>query len=611
MRSPTRTTGAFVILAAGCGVAAERPQAAEWRASVAATTPATQTTTVFVGRAERAPDGTTFASSSLALLASHARAFGVRASGGDLVVTRERIDALGMAHVRLAQRAGEIPVWKGEILVHFDRDGRAIEVHSAYVDGADGVDVTPRLLPDAARAIVRARVASTPGVELTELRAPELVVFAKEGSPRLAWHTRVRLSGDAIAIRDLMVDAHTGEISNDFDDLQSIEGSGTGALGATRKIQVSAQGAGYAMIDTTRTAGGIRTYDAKNTQSLPGTLTTSTSLTSWDTTATRGRGAAVDAHYSAGVVFDFYKAAFGRNGIDGKGGGMTSTAHFAQSLDNALWDPESKQMMYGDGDQVFRPLAAALDVVAHEFTHGVTQAEAGLVYQDQPGAVNEAISDIFAALIEHAAAPDPVKNFTIGEDVTLAGYIRDMKNPGAKRQPSHMTQFVKTTQDNGGVHINSGIVNNAFYLMTVGGVNPKSQIEVKKGIGWEKSAQVWYRTLAELLLAKSDFAAVAQANVRAAQDLSLTQPEQDAVACAWIATGVLKGTCAEVVEDAPPGSTEEPGADPTEPGASPGRPRPTSTIESSSCGAAPGGPRGGALLAVAGLLIAARCRRRR
>jgi thermolysin len=376
----------------------------------------------------------------------------------------------------------------------------------------------------------------------------------------------------------------------------------------TRKFQVSADGAGYAMIDTTRTAGGIRTYDAKNTQSLPGTLMASTSLTSWDTSATKGRGAAVDAHYSAGVVFDFYKGAFGRSGIDGKGGGMTSTAHFAQSLDNALWDPESKQMMYGDGGQIFRPLAGALDVVAHEFTHGVTQAEAGLVYQDQPGALNEAISDIFAALIEHAVSPDPVKNFQIGEEIALAGYIRDMKNPGAKQQPSHMTQLVKTTQDNGGVHINSGIVNNAFYLMTNGGVNPKSQIEVKRGIGWEKSAQIWYRTLAELLVAKSDFAAVAQANARAAKDLSLTQAEQDAVACAWIATGVLKGTCAEVVEE--PAPAEEPAAAPTEPEATASRPRPSSTVETSSCSAAPGGPGAGSALALLGIAASARRRRR-
>jgi thermolysin len=208
-------------------------------------------------------------------------------------------------------------------------------------------------------------------------------------------------------------------------------------------------------------------------------------------------------------------------------------------------------MIYGDGGQIFRALSVSLDVVGHEFTHGVTEKTSNLVYQNQSGALNEAVSDIFGAFIEHAVKPDAVKNWAIGEQVLKSGgSLRDMKNPGgvADPQPAHMTKFVNTQQDNGGVHINSGIINNAAFLMTVGGINPVSKVEVTFGIGWEKSEKLWYRANTRYFLQTTNFGGAAQGVLQAAKDIGLTENETNIVDCAFKATGVAQGTCATLVD---------------------------------------------------------------
>src|SRR5207302_750617 len=134
-----------------------------------------------------------------------------------------------------------------------------------------------------------------------------------------------------------------------YNNLQTIEGSGAGVLGDTKKLQVTASGGGFTMADTSRGVS-IQTFTANGGQVGPSqgaTAVTSSTLTSWDTGT--GAGAAVDAHFYAGVVFDYYKTVHARNAIDGKGGAMLSTAHYGQAYDNAFWDGTG--MSYGDGGQ--------------------------------------------------------------------------------------------------------------------------------------------------------------------------------------------------------------------------------------------------------------------
>lgn len=208
-------------------------------------------------------------------------------------------------------------------------------------------------------------------------------------------------------------------------------------------------------------------YDARHGYILPGRLVRGEG-------SPRSRDHEVnDAYDGSGATYDFYLKIFDRNSIDGRGMRLDSTVHYGRNYDNAFWN--GQQMVYGDGDnQIFRPFTSALDVIAHELSHGVTQHEANLAYRDQPGALNESISDVFGILVKQYKRDQPAleADWLIGEGLFMpevnARGIRSMKAPGTAYddallgtdpQPGHMRDYVVTTEDNGGVHINSGIPN--------------------------------------------------------------------------------------------------------------------------------------------------------
>ena len=126
--------------------------------------------------------------------------------------------------------------------------------------------------------------------------------------------------------------------------------------------------------------------------------------------------------------------------------------------------------------------------------------------------------------------------------------MRDFKTPSNGQQPGNMSVFVNTQQDNGGVHINSGIVNNAAFLMTMGGTNPISNKQVAFGIGWDKSEALWYRANTKYFMTGTNFAQAAQGVMQAAKDIALTDNEVNIVDCAWKATGVVQGTCSTITD---------------------------------------------------------------
>lgn len=226
-------------------------------------------------------------------------------------------------------------------------------------------------------------------------------------------------------------------------------------------------------------------YDCRGTTSLPGILVSDPG-TSTDITAKR-------ACVETTAVARFYQQCFGRNSIDDAGMTLISSIHYDRRYSNAFWD--STQMVYGDGDgQIFIDFTAGNDVIAHELTHGVTQYTAGLIYADEPGALNESISDVFGSMFRQWQKKQTVSqaDWLIGADIlgpaaTAKGYacLRDMTEPGAKHclspQPSHYRDYIR----GGDVHENSGIPNHAFYhaAMTIGGRS------------WEKAGKVWYGAL--------------------------------------------------------------------------------------------------------------------
>lgn len=203
-----------------------------------------------------------------------------------------------------------------------------------------------------------------------------------------------------------------------------------------------------------------------------------------------------EAFTGSGDVFKMYLKVFGRNSLDGNGMKIISTVHHRRNLNNAFWNGE--QMAYGDGDGVlFKPLTGSLSVIGHELSHGVVQFSGGLIYQDQSGALNESFADVFGALTvqfkkkqEAHDADWLIGDNILGPDINGVA-LRSMKAPGQAYsdpvlgqdpQPYHMDFYNNTSRDNGGVHINSGIPNHAFYLLSL----------YLGGNAWEKAGQIWY-----------------------------------------------------------------------------------------------------------------------
>jgi bacillolysin len=246
---------------------------------------------------------------------------------------------------------------------------------------------------------------------------------------------------------------------------------------------------------------------------------------------------AVDAHYDAGVTYDYYKEVHNRLSYDGNNAAIKSSVHYGRNYNNAFWN--GSQMVYGDGDgQTFIPLFGGIDVVAHELTHAVTDYTADLIYQNESEEINEAMSDIFGTLVEYYANNNP--DWEIGEDIYTPSIandaLRSMSAPAKYGDPDHYSNRHTGTQDNSGVHISSGSINKAVYLLSEGGTHYGVTVT---GIGKEKISKIFYRSLTQYLTASSNFSHLRTAAVQVATDLyGATSQEVQSVNQAFNAVGV-------------------------------------------------------------------------
>ena len=310
-------------------------------------------------------------------------------------------------------------------------------------------------------------------------------------------------------------------------------------LSITEQMRGQRQAIGPIAFALTVPAGQKRRtiYTAKNKSTLPGQLV-------------RGEGdrptgdpAEDEAYEGLGATYDLYQEVYGRNSIDDRGMRLDGTCHYKKNYDNAFWN--GQQMVFGDGDgQIFLRFTRSVDVIGHELTHGVTQLTAGLVYQDQPGALNESMSDVFGSLVKQRTLTQEAKNadWLIGAGLlapTVNGQaLRSMKAPGTAYddrllgkdpQPAHMKNYVDTEDDNGGVHINSGIPNHAFYV---------TSIEIG-GYAWEKAGKIWYIALSKRLNESSDFQNAADTTFQVAgEQYGNGSTEQQAVRKGWAEVGI-------------------------------------------------------------------------
>jgi len=247
-----------------------------------------------------------------------------------------------------------------------------------------------------------------------------------------------------------------------------------------------------------------------------------------------------EAYDFSGYTYDFYQQILGRNSIDGQGMTLISSVHFGRNYNNAFWNGE--QMVYGDGDgTIFVRFTRSLDVVGHELTHGVVQHTSNLIYEDEPGALNEHFADVMGALIKqwHNDSPVDQADWYMGGEImapslgvkglrTFKGEKAYVDHPilGTDPQPKHMRDKYIGEDDNGGVHSNSGIPNYAFYLVAT----------ELAGRSWEKAGKIWYQTLLRLNRF-SGFQEAAAMTYEVASTL-YEATEVNAVRAAWQQVGI-------------------------------------------------------------------------
>jgi bacillolysin len=446
-----------------------------------------------------------------------------------------------------------------------------------------GIALTPSL--SAAGALARVEVL-TGGRPFGD-RAPELVVLPLEdGRYRLTWVVRATTADGGLV--SLFVDARTGEEVRRISEIQTqaAVGAGTGVLGERKKLAVR-RASGVFLADDLLRPGRLITYDMRGNLdrtnallgivAVTGRVPTEADMAA-DTDNSWTDGAVVDAHAGMGVTYDYYFDRFNRRGYDGTNTRPLRTFVHPTGRDeralrarptlvvNAFFcqfcgPNEEGILVFGDGldrpqtfgGQYVNYFSAGLDIVAHEYSHAVTRFSANLQYYGESGALNESFSDIMAIGVEfYAAATGRTRrpgSYLLGEDVFTAAepYVRDgtrsASNPGQFGQPDDYAFRYTGSADDGGVHINSGISNRAFYLAIEGGVGGYGAAPVVvEGVGAENRAQIeriFYRGFMTYLTSNARFAQARQATVQAAADLyGPSSPAFRAVRAAWTAVGV-------------------------------------------------------------------------
>ena len=473
-------------------------------------------------------------------------------------------DKLGMKHLRYQQMYKGIEVWGRDIYVHLRTDNSIDCFNGRYASTPSNLtEITPTIAKERAIQVTRDHI--TIAKDQWQILEVKLVIYHTEDKvPHLAW--LVDITDGLLNHWFYFIDAHQGKflhrVTRVYND-GPVTGSGVDLHNQTRTVNLYQIGSNYYMIDASKPmfnnsastmpndpVGVVWTLDARNTDDQLYHVT-STNPNSWPDKAT------VTASYYAGEIYDYYNNVLSRNSIDGNGMNTPFVVHFKTNYNNAFWN--GKSMIFGDGDgSTFSNIIGALDVAAHELTHGVTQHTANLIYENQPGALNESFSDVFGAMVEFYAE-GAGGNWLIGENVFTPGIpgdaLRDMENPASgnvpegNKQPTKMSeyQYLPNTEEGdwGGVHINSGIPNRACFF-------------VADSIGISKTEKIYYRTLANYLTQSSQFIDARLLLSKSAADLYGAEgPEEKAIKYAFDIVEVLGETGSPPPDTLPPVEGEE------------------------------------------------------
>ena len=469
----------------------------------------------------------------------------------------------GRQHERFQQVINGVPVWATTVTRQHER-GVPVSVFGEVYEGLENFDTVSVLSAAEARDVAAADAGVTLGAVPTKLH-----VLMTAAGPRLVYTVRAARPG--FKLTRYFIDAKSGAIVDTRDDQKRQQvGTGTGVFGPPKKISTRRIGALFVTADDLRPP----VLDTFNFRGNPfafvdyvnGLRSLGQSDYASDIDNTWTDGAAVDAHVHAGWTYDYLLKRFGRHGLDDRDLPILNIVHPVNRADmprygDVFWDLFTNAFYAGDGLMVYGEglpvgmtidgvsidyLAGALDVVAHELTHGLTEYTSQLEYEGESGALDEAFADMLGTSVEwffQTAGPGRGQaDYQIGEDVFSAGGIRSMSDPSAFGHPDHYSRRYTGQDDNGGVHINSTIPSHAFYLAIEGGRNATSGVTVT-GVGSanrQQIEQVFYRAFSSMLPARATFSTARAATIQAARDLyGATSRAELAVIQAWTAVGVF------------------------------------------------------------------------
>ncbi|MET9916205.1 M4 family metallopeptidase [Streptomyces sp. NPDC006435] len=447
--------------------------------------------------------------------------------GKEKLIVRDVIkDADGTVHTRYERTYAGLPVLGGDLITHTAAGGKLKGVTKATE--------------------ARIAVPSTTA-KIKTAAAARKVIWASGGKPVLALETvKKGVQKDGTPSRmHIITDANTGKELRRFEAIET--GVGHSQYSGDVDLTTTGSGSGFELTDGER--GGHKTYDLNQGESGTGDLVTDDDDTWGDGTGGDRQTAAVDAAYGAAQTWDFYKSAFGREGIAGDGKAAYSRVHYGDAYVNAFWDDSCFCMTYGDGADNKSALTA-IDVAGHEMSHGLTSSTANLDYFGESGGLNEATSDILGTSVEFAADNSTdVGDYLIGEKIDINGDGTPLRYMDEPSKDGGSADYWDSNVGDLDVHYSSGVANHFFYLLsegsgakTINGVDydsPTSDGSTVTGIGRDKAVQIWYKALAEYMTSSTDYAGAREATEKAATDLYGADSEElSAVQAAWSGVNV-------------------------------------------------------------------------
>ena len=474
-----------------------------------------------------------------------------------LQLINQESDQLGYTHFRYRQTIQGIPVQLSMYIAHV-KNGKVVSMNGELMD--QSVNTFNATLSEAnalnyALNYVNADVYkwqikaeedhlkwAHENVEATYFPKATLVYINKDGNIkndlRLAYRFNI-YAHQPMSRQEVYVDAISGEVLWSENKIHHVDEVGTAqtAYSGLQTMTSDNMGGGTYRLQETGRGNGVRTFNCNETTNYSNTDFTNNSAT-WNLSGTDAH--ATDAHWGAEMTYDYFLTKHSRNSIDGNGFRLDSYVHYDQNYGNAFWD--GQRMTYGDGSSGNSPFTA-LDIAGHEITHGLTTFTANLVYQSESGALNESFSDIFGVSVEFVARPTNA-NWLMGEDLGFT--IRNMANPNAAGDPDtyYGNNWANTNDianDNGGVHINSGVQNFWYYLLVDGGsgTNDNGDAYTINALGLNTAGQIAFRNLTVYLTVNSEYADARFFAIQSTVDLfGPCTSEVEEVTNAWYAVGV-------------------------------------------------------------------------